>query len=281
MSMRTFLLLLFLPFMLHAQVDIEKKAIDQMTNACEKLKGASFILATTERIKDGSLEKGEMLVKLQHVPLRMYLHIYNPNAGVEILFRKDDWGDNVYVNPNGFPYMNVKLDMNSPKVRKNSHHAVGDIGFDYLMTMIRHYRSGFGDKIYNYLTITDTVTFEKHSCMKMEFDYPEFGYSDYVVKENESIVDIAKKKFVHEYMIVSANKDVDDIHDVDAGQTIRIPNMYARKIIFYVDLQSHLPLVQEIYDEKGFFEKYEYKSFVLNPTFTPEEFTSEYKDYGF
>ena len=57
--------------------------------------------------------------------------------------------------------------------------------------------------------------------------------------------------------------------------------MFARKIVFYVDLQSHLPLVQEIYDEKGFFEKYEYKSFVLNPAFDPQEFTSEYKDYGF
>ena len=267
--------------MLHAQVNIEKKAINQMMSACEKLRSASFILSTTERIKDGSTEKGEMFVKLQHVPLCMYLHIYKPNAGVEILFRKDDWGHNLYVNPNGFPYMNLKLDMNSLKVRKNAHHSVGDIGFDYLMNMIRHYKSVFGEKLYSYLSITDTITFEKHSCMKMEFDYPEFGYTDYVVKENEDIVDIATKNFVHEYMIVSANKDVDDIHDVDAGQHIRIPNMFARKIIFYVDLQSHLPLVQEIYDEKGFFEKYEYKSFVLNPVFDPGEFTSEYKDYGF
>src|SRR5678815_1296720 len=115
--MRKFLLLLFMPLMLHAQVNIEKKAINQMMSACEKLRSASFILSTTERIKDGSTEKGEMFVKLQHVPLCMYLHIYKPNAGVEILFRKDDWGHNLYVNPNGFPYMNLKLDMNSLKVR--------------------------------------------------------------------------------------------------------------------------------------------------------------------
>jgi len=117
--------------------------------------------------------------------------------------------------------------------------------------------------------------------MKMEFDYPEFGYKNYMVKKDENVTAIAAQNFVHEYMIVSANKDVDDIHDVEEGQQILIPNMFARKIIFYVDLQTYLPLVQEIHDEKGFFEKYEYKSFILNPTFVTEEFTSEYKDYGF
>lgn len=275
------LLLLLLPFMLHAQVDREKKALDQMMTACDKLKSASFILATTERLKNGTTEKGEMFVKLQHVPLKMYLYIYKPNAGVEILYRKDDWGNTLYVNPNGFPYMNVKLDMNNLKVRKNSHHAIADIGFDYLMNMIRHYKSVFGENIFSYLSLGDTVQFEKRTCMKMIFDYPLFNYINYTAQENEDAVTIAAKNFVHEYMIVCANQHVDDIHDVDAGQQLRIPNMFARKIIFYVDLQSHLPLVQEIYDEKGFFEKYEYKSFVLNPTFAPEEFTSEYKDYGF
>jgi outer membrane lipoprotein-sorting protein len=275
------LLLLLLPFMLNAQVDSEKKALDQMMNACDKLKSASFILTTTERLKNGTTEKGEMFVKLQHVPLKMYLHIYKPNAGVEILYHKDAWGNTLYINPNGFPYINVKLDMNNLKVRKNSHHAIADIGFDYLMNMIRHYKVVFGENLFSYLSLGDTVTFENRTCMKMIFDYPPFSYTSYTVKENEDVVTIAAKNFVNEYMIVSANQNVHDIHDVEAGQQLRIANMFARKIIFYVDLQTHLPLVQEIYDEKGFFEKYEYKSFVLNPAFTPGEFTSEYKDYGF
>ena len=121
--------------MLNAQVD-ERKALDQMLNACEKLRSASFILSTSERLKNGSMEKGEMFVKLQHVPLCMYLHIYQPNVGVEILYRKDDWKNSLYVNPNGFPYVNLKLDMNSKNVRKNSHHSISDIGFDYLLNMI-------------------------------------------------------------------------------------------------------------------------------------------------
>lgn len=32
-------------------------------------------------------------------------------------------------------------------VRESSHHTVLDIGFDYLMKMIGHYRSAFGEKL--------------------------------------------------------------------------------------------------------------------------------------
>jgi outer membrane lipoprotein-sorting protein len=279
--MMRFLLFVLLPFIVHAQVDKERMALDRMKNACEKLKSASFILSTNELIKDGPFEKGEMFVKLQHVPLCMYIRIHSPDAGVEILYRKADWKNELLINPNGFPYVNLKLDMNNLKVRKNAHHSVGDIGFDYLMNMIGHYQTVFGDKLYQYLTITDTVKFERYSCLKMEFDYPEFGYKNYIVKKDEDVVSIAAKNFVNEYMIVSANKNVADIHDVEEGQQIQIPNMFARKIVFYVDLENFLPLVQEIYNEKGLFEKYEYKSFVLNPTFDPQEFTDECKDCGF
>src|SRR5688572_567688 len=120
--MKLSLLLLLFPFVVQAQIERERKALEVMMDACDKMKSASFILSTEERIKNGSIEKGEMFVKLQHVPLSMYLHIHTPDAGVEILYRKKDWGNTLYVNPNGFPYVNLKLDMNNLKVRKNSHH---------------------------------------------------------------------------------------------------------------------------------------------------------------
>jgi outer membrane lipoprotein-sorting protein len=271
--------LLIIPFICCAQTDKEKKVLTQMISACEKLKSASFILSTSERIRDGTVEKGEMFVKLQHKPLRLYLHLYNPSKGTEILYRKGEWNDHLYISPNGFPYINLRLDPDNANVRKNSHHSVCDIGFDYLMAMIKHYQQVFGPKLYEYLVLSDTVQFELHRCLKMEFDYPAFGYTVQTVKPGENVSTIAARNFVHEYMIISANKNVDDIHDVKAGQQLRIPNMFARKIIFYLDLRTMLPLVQEIHDEKGFFERYEYKSFVLNPEIDPAEFTPDYPGY--
>jgi len=209
------------------------------------------------------------------------VHMYAPRVGVEILYRKGEWNGNLLISPYSFPYVNMKLSPNSLLVREKSHHTVCEIGFDYLMAMIGHYTSVMGDKIYDYLVLGDTILFDRHQCMKMQFDNPDFGYTIQTVKEGENLVDMAARNFVNEYMIICANKDIDDIYDVKAGQQVRVPNLFGKKIIFYVDLNSMLPLVQEIYDENGFFEKYEYKSFVLNPTFDPAEFTPGYKDYGF
>jgi hypothetical protein len=211
----------------------------------------------------------------------MYLHMYAPRKGVEILYREGEMNNNLYISPHAFPYVNLRLSPNNMNVRESSHHTVCDIGFDYLMKMVGHYKSIMGDKIYDYLTITDTTTIQYHRCVRLEFSYPLFGYTIQTVKEGETLLDVAARNFVNEYMIVCANKEVDDINDVKAGQQIRVPNMFGRQIIFDVDMKSMLPLVQEIWDEQGFFEKYEYNSFILNPGFDPSEFTSGYKDYGF
>jgi len=265
----------------HSQVGQEKQVLTQMMSACENMKSASFILTTTERIKSGNIEKGELFVKQQRNPMRMYVHMYAPRVGIEILYRQGEWNNNLYISPHSFPYVNLKLSPNSLLVREESHHTVCDIGFDYLMKMIGHYKAVMGEKLFDYLVLGDTINFDSHRCLRMDFDYPDFGYSIQAVKEGENVVDIASRNFVNEYMIICANKNVKDIDDVESGQQLRIPNMFGRKITFYVDLKTMLPLVQEIQDEQGFFERYEYKSFLLNPVFDPSEFTTAFKDYGF
>ena len=259
----------------------EQLILEQMMTACANLKSASFILETTERVKNGNVEQGEILVKLQRQPLKMYLHMFAPRKGVEILYRNGELNNDLYISPHSFTYVNLKLSPNSMLVRESSHHTVLDIGFDYLSKMIGHYKSIFGNRLYDYLHITDTVQFELHRCVRMEFDYPLFTYVMQTVKAGQNLVDLASCYFVNEYMMVCANQEVDDIYDVKAGQQVKVPTMFGKKIIFLIDLSTKLPLVQEIHDEKGFFEKYEYKSFVFNPSFSPAEFTADYSGYGF
>jgi len=69
--------------------------------------------------------------------------------------------------------------------------------------------------------------------------------------------------------------------DVQPGQVIRIPNFYCRKIIFTIDRIHWLPLKQEVYDESGLYEQYEFLSFVLDPVITPMEFSPDYDKYKF
>ena len=280
-NLRLLILLFFIPMQLLAQREAELNVIRRMMTACDQIKTASFILSTEERNKKGTIEKGEMFVKLNHTPLKMYISIYQPNAGVELLYREGEINDDLLVNPNGFPFFNLKFAMNNLNVRKNSHHEVKHICFDHLSGLIRHYLDKMGGQLGSYLAPADTVDWERHRCIRIEFDYPQFGYTEHIAAAGEDAVSIGRQFYVNDYMIVCANPEVSDIHDVQVGEKLRVPNMFGRKIIFLIDLNTMLPLVQEIHDEKGLYERYEYRSFVLNPGFKPEEFTPEYEGYGF
>ena len=65
------------------------------------------------------------------------------------------------------------------------------------------------------------------------------------------------------------------------GQVIQIPNVYAKKNILYIDKKLKLPVRMEMYDDKGFFERYEISQIEVNPVIPPEEFSENYKDYGY
>ena len=57
--------------------------------------------------------------------------------------------------------------------------------------------------------------------------------------------------------------------------------VYAKKSVVYIDRINYLPLKQEMYDDKGLFEKYEFLNLKINPTIYEEEFTEGFKDYNF
>ena len=82
-------------------------------------------------------------------------------------------------------------------------------------------------------------------------------------------------------MILEKNKKIDDYFDISIGQIIKIPNDYAPKMVLYIDKKLNLPLVIEVYDDKGFYERYEYRKLEFNPIITNEEFTPDFKEYGF
>ena len=102
-----------------------------------------------------------------------------------------------------------------------------------------------------------------------------------MVKKGETITSIATKKKVSEYMILMKNKGVDSYTDIKVGQTIKIPTEYAAQITLFIDQQTLLPLVLKIYDDEGLFEHYEFLKLQIDPPFKTDEFSKNYKHYGF
>jgi outer membrane lipoprotein-sorting protein len=102
-----------------------------------------------------------------------------------------------------------------------------------------------------------------------------------VVKEGEDLIKIAKEQKLCDYILIEMNDEVDDYDDVKAGQIIQIPNVYAKKNIIYIDKKLHLPVRMEMFDDDGFFERYELSNIRVNPIIPQDEFSASYKDYGY
>lgn len=253
----------------------------RMVDACERNRSGQFVLHSKERLQNGKFIDSQMRVKYQTSPKKVYLHCIDPHAGTEVLFRQGWLENKLYINPSGFPYMNLKLSPFNSMVRKDSHHTVYQIGFDYIASMIRYYSAKHGERFYRYLQLKDTVQFENKKCIHLQFEFREFQQLSYTVKAGETITSIAEQFHLNDYSILLLNPDIDDFDDVSAGQKIRIPNFYNRRVDFYVDMVTWLPLVQEVYDAKGLYERYELRDFVNDPSFASDEFSPEYTGYTF
>lgn len=273
--------LLFYSLVLSAQNNPIKTILQKMYDAEDKLYSAKFTLYSAERLKDGKMFLSERFIKLKMNPKKIYFYSVKPNPGTEIIW-KEGWNENkMLVSPGSFPYVTFSMKPNNSIARKDSHHPITDTGFEYVTSLVKYYQETFGEKFYKYISIADTVMWDNHSCILLIFDFKEYAEVNYKVLRNEDILTIAKKFHLNDYSIMILNPSINDFEDVKVGQIIKIPNFYGRKIEFYVDRKTGLPLKQLIYDQKGLLEKYEMKSFILNPSFKPEEFTPEYKDYRF
>ncbi|MCX6291226.1 MAG: LysM peptidoglycan-binding domain-containing protein [Bacteroidetes bacterium] len=275
------IIFVFFSSLVFSQDQQAKLLMKKMLDACDAVKSARFVLKSAEKELNGKIQESEMIIKMQTSPLKIYLYMIRPHAGAECLWRNGEISNRVLVNPNGFPYINLKLGLYNSLLRQDSHHLVSELGFEYLASMTKYYQNKMGDSFFNYLKITDTLQWDNRTCYELTFDYTPFQYSNYTVKLNETLTTIGNQFHISDYVLLHHNPKVKDYDAIQPGQVIQVPNFYNRKVALYVDRNTFLPLVQITYDEKGLLEKYEMKSFVLNPGLQPEEFTASYSAYGF
>ena len=275
---------IFLLFAFHLSFSLPNSVnviIQRMLKSSEVLRSAKFTLYTEERMKNGKFVVTNRFVKIHTKPKEIYFYSVKPNPGTEIIW-KEGWNNNkMMISPGSFPFITFSMNPNSSMARKDSHHSIRHLGFDYVTNMIGYYLKFYGDRFYNYITIVDTVQWDNHSCIHVTFDFKDYAEINYTVKQNENIIDIAEKFHLNDYSILMINSSIDGFDNVFAGQAIKIPNFYCRKIELYIERVSWLPLRQLISDQNGLYEKYEMKSFLLNPVFKTGEFSPEFEEYKF
>jgi hypothetical protein len=269
-----FVVLFIQPKLSNAQT--AKEIMDKMIFEVDRLKAISYTTVMTERI-DGKLSNGSNNVKVNFYPFKAYLKL----TSAEVLFIEGANNNKAIVKSNSVPYFNVNLDPNGSIMRKGQHHTIFELGFTYFTSIIKEAIRRVGPDFNKYFSLIGSINWEGKDCFVVVVDYPEFKFVPYEAKNGESVIDIAKKHKVSEYMILERNPELKDYYSVKTGQKMMIPSAYAKKTIIYVDKQNYLPIVQVIYDDRGIYARYEFKNVIVSPGFSPQEFTKDYKDYNF
>ena len=260
------------PKNLYSSQDILNNVLKSIAN----IKTLRYNLQCNERIK-GKIQHTESKVKLQISPRKLYLSLNGP----EVLWIQDANNGDALINPAAFPYMDLNLDPFGSLMRKDQHHTIHEMGLQYLADILKDGINRAGNKIDKYFFIVGEEKYGDRLCYKLSVAFPDFAWGSYTVKKGEDINSIARKLHLSEYMILENNSQLNSYSDVKEGQVIKIPDAYAKLTLLLIDKELMLPVKNQVFDDKGLFETYEYGNLQVNQPIAPEEFTKNYKDYNF
>lgn len=260
-----------------------KEILTKMINAINSQKGVVYTMRGSERIVGmKNLRGGDVFTKLNVSPHKLYIKmVTDPNKDTEILYAKGERGDKALVNPGKF-LPSLKLNPFSSLLTKEQHHTILSSGFGFTAKvaadgMKKAEAQGRFNDVFKY---EGDVTWDGKLCYKLVIQDPTWTYTTYKAQKGENMFTIAQKLLIPEYCLVELN-GVKNFEEDLGGKTLKVPTSYAKKTIMYIDKKTNLPIFQEMHDDKGVFERYEFMNVTPNPTFKADEFTEDYSEYNF
>ncbi|MEQ6119980.1 DUF1571 domain-containing protein [Reichenbachiella sp. MALMAid0571] len=239
-----------------------------------------YTLSKEERI-EGKMIKQISFTKMEKEPFRVYMKQLYPQEGMEVLFVEGEHNNKAIINPNGFPWVNIKLHPKEGIMRNDQHHTIYQSGFDHVVSILDYLVKKYESDMDTMVKYNGIVQHDNKDCHSVSFTNPNFKYIDYTVQENETLETIAAKFKLSEHMILEKNHKVKHYDDVSVGQVIQIPNDYSPKMMLYIDKDALIPLRMDVYDDQGLYEKYQYSKVTIDPKLDPSEFSQDYSAYGF
>ncbi len=249
--------------------------ISRLSSAIENLKTLRCNVRAKERI-GGSYQQARTAMKMTFNPYKVYLR---NDQGIEVLYVTGQNGGDAWVYPNSFPYVTLSLDPNGSIMRKGIHHSALEAGYGTIAEMLdgsaeQRLNPGF-EKTFRY---TSDTTVLGRPAYVLRSSFPQFRYVSYKPTKPETVKAIAAKFGCGEYRILERN-NLSPGATVAAGKTIQVPNAYGSRIVLCIDQKLYLPLVVQVNDDKGLFEKFEFSDVVANQPIPAQEFTKDFKGY--
>ncbi|GGG54545.1 LysM peptidoglycan-binding domain-containing protein [Hymenobacter glacieicola] len=251
-----------------------EQLIARLSTSIENLKTLRCNVRAQERI-EGSYQQARTSMKMAFKPYKVYLR---NQKGIEVLYVTGQNDGDAWVYPNSFPYVTVSLDPLGALMRKTQHHSVLDAGYGTIAELLRGSSQRVDHSFEKSFRYAGDTTVQGRPAHILRADYPQFRYVTYKPAKTETVASIADRFGCGEYRILERNGLAPGA-TVPAGRALQVPNAYGRRVIIAVDQKLTLPLVIQVNDDKGLFEKFEFSDIVANQPIPAQEFTKDFKGY--
>jgi len=264
--------------------DIQTRTIvNKMLSAMEGYKTCIYTMKSEERLPDmKELRGGEIFTKVNEAPRKLYMKMTaDPNKGTEMLYIDGENNGKAAVKSPKF-FLSLNFALTNSMLTKDQHHTIQSAGFRLVARIIeagikRTDAQGKFDEVFKY---AGDVTWNGRNCYKLVIEDPTWTYTTYKAQKGETMLSIAAKLLISEYSVADLN-GVKSFEDDLGGRTLKVPTSYAKKSVFYIDKENNIPVFQELTDDKGIFERYQFFNLKINPAFKADEFTKGFEGYKF
>jgi hypothetical protein len=253
------------------------KIMHQMYDSIKNVRTVQLTVFAIERIENKFLTATSN-IKVQTNPRKIYFH--NPEKKIEVLYNSENSRHKALVKVHNFPYLALNLDPTGNIMRKNQHYTIHELGYEFIGKSIALTLSKDKEGINNFTYLGKRLK-NGFNCYLLEYENKIYSYVNYKVTDKETASSIASKLCVNDYLLRNKNDLLNDFGYLRRGTVLKVPTLYCKKAVLYIDEKLMLPVAISLYDDAGLFESYEYSALEVNKTFKPEEFTRGYKEYGF
>lgn len=259
--------------------------IEKMNKSVKAIKTMKCKFLKNERY-NGKIVVSEQIFKLNTNPRKVYMKILKgPNSGTEVIFIPTENKGEARVSAGKF-VPTISLSPFSSLMRDKQRNTIYELGYNYTGNVIyknfEKYKAR-GPELYKSgsFKYDGIIDFDGKKCHKVTIDNREYKILEYKVLKGETFRTIAQKLLLDEYNLVELNPSVKDGYKLKEGQVIKVPSDFCKMVIMYIDVKTNLPVYQKIYDNTGLMGEYTYLDLMINTPIADEEFTTDFKEYGF
>ncbi len=256
------------------------KLLEDMLEETGRIQTLRYEFKKYERIQ-GKLLLEHMTFKLRRSPFAVYGYQHSPRKGVEVLYPAEPGSQKLLVKPNTFPYLPLTLDPYGNLVLEGQHQTILATGYDQLRGLLLAAKKRYTNQIEKLVRSSGRLTWDGVPCHKIILEPPQYEIQTYTVQQGDNLFRIAEKRHVGWYKIMELNGFSSPNVSFSPGTVLKVPSDYGKIIRLTIDEKRKIPLVVEVEDEIGLYERYEYYKLEVNPPLTDLDFSRKNPAYNF